>query len=70
MADHSLARGPNHSRKMQDRRLIQLEGVVLPQCEVFLVAWHNIEILWCLLEMAGGRNGQEVGNPGRRGVEL
>ena len=35
-ADHQMLRGQSRSRKMHDHHLIQVGGVVLPQCVVFL----------------------------------
>jgi hypothetical protein len=36
MADHLVSRGQTRSRKMKNHYLVQLGGVVLPQCEVYL----------------------------------
>ena len=38
MADHLISRGQTRSRKMYDHRLMQFEGVALPQGVVFLAA--------------------------------
>ena len=35
-ADYLMPRGQTRSRKMQDHYLVQLGGVVLPQCGVYL----------------------------------
>ena len=36
ISDHSISKSQTRSRKMQDHHLVQLGGVVLPQCGVFL----------------------------------
>ena len=53
MGDHLILRGQSLSRKMHDHHLLQVGGVVLPQCVVFVATKNSIERLWCLVGRAG-----------------
>ena len=53
MGDHLVLRGQTLSRKMDDHHLLQVGGVVLPQCVVFLATKSNIERLQCLVGRVG-----------------